>query len=372
MKGIREELFRGKLPKQRCNMETVLIAILIVSVIFVLFRYRHLKKERQAQQSVSTETDLKGLKPSLPLRTSQLSAGTATVTVDGVCKSFNDTRAVHNVSFELKSGEILGLVGPNGAGKTTAIRMLMNIIVPDEGNITVLGAPLGKDNADRIGYLPEERGLYRKISASESLEYMARLKGLTPYEAKQATDQWLKRMGMSVHKGKKIEQLSKGMGQIIQLAATVIHDPELVILDEPFSGLDPVNREMLKKVILELKELGRTIMLSTHQMNEVEELCDRILMINKGSVVLYGGLQEIRSSYRNNSIFLEYSGTIDNLPGVVEMKDHGSYTELFLDKDTSANELLGKLVERGVNVDRFEVSTPSLHEIFIKVAQTKA
>ena len=353
-------------------MEIASLAVLLVAAAVVLFRYRQHKRRGSAESSIANSFDSQVCEPSLPLLASALPAGTTTVMVSEVSKSFNDIYAVNNVSFELKSGEILGLVGPNGAGKTTAIRMLMDIIGPDSGQITVLDAPSGQDNTDRIGYLPEERGLYRKISVSESLEYMARLKGLSQHEAISATNQWLQRLRMAEHKGKKIEQLSKGMGQIIQLAATIIHDPELVILDEPFSGLDPVNREMLKKIILELKESGRTIILSTHQMNEVEELCDRVLMVNKGKVVLYGGLQEIRSRYRNNSVFLEYSGSINDLLGVTEVKDHGSYSELFFDEGTSANQILGRLVERGVTVDRFEVSTPSLHEIFIRVAQEES
>lgn len=354
-------------------MEIAAVAVLMVMAVFVLLRYRQRNRQKEvASPGMDGTSQQAGEKPSLPLPISKLPAGTTTVTVSQVHKSFNDIHAVNDVSFEVRSGEILGMVGPNGAGKTTAIRMLMDIMAPDSGRITILGEPSGQDISDRIGYLPEERGLYRKISVAESLEYMARLKGLTPGEARKVRDQWLERLRMSAHKGKNIEQLSKGMGQIIQLATAVIHDPELVILDEPFSGLDPVNREMLKKIILELKECGRTIILSTHQMNEVEELCDRVLMINKGRVVLYGELQEIRSRYRNNSVFLEYSGSIDDLPGVLEVKDHGSYVELFMDQDTSANRLLGWLVERGVKIDRFEVSIPSLHEIFIKVARDES
>jgi len=354
-------------------MEIATILVLVMATVFLLFRYR--QRLRQGTKSLSnTDVDAKAteLKPSLPLPMSKMPIGTITVAVSQIHKSFNDTHAVNDVSFEVKSGEILGMVGPNGAGKTTVIRILMDIIEPDSGQVTILGALSGDDTRDRVGYLPEERGLYRKISVAKSLEYMAQLKGLSHEESRIVRDQWLERLGMSIHKGKKTEQLSKGMGQIIQLAATVIHDPELVVLDEPFSGLDPVNREMLKKIILELKKCGRTIILSTHQMNEVEELCDRVLMINKGRIVLYGELQEVRSSYRNDSVFLECSGSIDNLHGVSQVKDHGTYSELFLDQDTSANQILGQLIERGVTIDRFEVSTPSLHEIFIKVAQDES
>lgn len=354
-------------------MEIAAIAVLVITALFILFRYR--QRHRQGEESLSNtvvDTESTGLKSSLPLPLSTIPIGTTTVAVSQVYKSFNDTHAVNDVSFEVKSGEIMGMVGPNGAGKTTAIRMLMNIIEPDSGQISILGNTAGEDTRDRVGYLPEERGLYRKISVAKSLEYMAQLKGLNPDESRLVRDQWLERLGMSIHKGKKTEQLSKGMGQIIQLAATVIHDPELVVLDEPFSGLDPVNRDMLKKIILELKKCGRTIILSTHQMNEVEELCDRVLMINKGRIVLYGDLHEVRSRYRNDSIFLECTGSIDDLHGVSKVKDHGTYHELFLDQGTSANQILGQLIERKVTIDRFEVSTPSLHEVFIKVAQDES
>ena len=204
---------------------------------------------------------------------------------------------------------------------------------------------------------------------AESLEYLARLKSLTPGAAKSGTDNLLHRVGMFQHKDKKIEQLSRGMGQIIQFVTTIIHDPDLVILDEPFAGPDPVSREMLKELIRELRQHGKTIILSTHQMNEVEELCDRILMINKGKTVLYGELSEIRSRFRNNSIFLECEGSLDGLAGVTGEKNHGKFVELFLDGKTSSQEVLAQLLARDVTVDRFEVSTPSLNEIFIQVVK---
>jgi len=294
---------------------------------------------------------------------------TKTVEVCRVHKSFGGKEVVDDISFEVNSSEIFGMVGPNGAGKTTTIRMLMDIIKPDSGGVKILGEPIRERTKDRIGYLPEERGLYRKITVAESLEYLARLKGLTPGAAKSGTDNLLHRVGMFRHKDKKIEQLSRGMGQIIQFVTTIVHNPDLVILDEPFAGLDPVNKEMLKELLLELRQGGKTIILSTHQMNEVEELCDRILMINRGKAVLYGELSEIRSRFRNNSIFLEYTGSLDGLAGLTGRKNHGKYIELFLDGHTSPQEILHRLLERGITVHRFEVSTPSLNEIFIQVVK---
>jgi ABC-2 type transport system ATP-binding protein len=292
-----------------------------------------------------------------------------TVEVSRVTKSFKGSQVVDNISFDVKQGEIFGMVGPNGAGKTTTIRMLMDIIKPDTGEIKVLGQPLNEDAKNRIGYLPEERGLYRKITVSQSLSYLAALKDMDAGVARQRATGLLERVGMIQHKDKKTEELSRGMGQIIQFIATVLHDPDLVVLDEPFSGLDPVNTELLKELISELRSEGKSIILSTHMMNQVEELSDRVLMINKGEAVLYGSLTDIKLRYRNNSVFLECDRFEDGLPGVVGSKDHGRYLELFLDGHVSPQGILAALVERGVTVDRFEVSTPSLNEIFIQVAR---
>ncbi len=292
-----------------------------------------------------------------------------TVEVSQISKSFDGKEVVKKLSFSIGQGEIFGMVGPNGAGKTTTIRMLMDIIKPDSGEIKVLGESLNEDTKNRIGYLPEERGLYRKITVFESLTYLAALKNMGAGLARDRAAELLKRVDMFQHRGKKIEELSRGMGQIIQFIVTILHDPELVVLDEPFAGLDPINTNLLKELILELKNRGKSVILSTHMMNEVEELCDRILMINKGRAVLYGSLVEIKSRYRNNSIFLECDHLPDGLPGVIGSKSHGKYTELFLDGSTSPQDILSILINKGVRVDRFEVSTPSLAEIFIQVAK---
>ena len=209
------------------------------------------------------------------------SADTHTVTVSKISKSFNNALVVDNISFDVRQGEIFGLIGPNGAGKTTTIRMIMDIIKPDSGEICILGERLSAITKKRIGYLPEERGLYRKLRVIDSLIYLASLKGITSYSARNRAEELLKRIDMLPHKNKKIEELSRGMGQFIQFLVTIIHDPQLVILDEPFAGLDPVNTEVLKEIILELRNKGKAIILSTHRMNEVEELCDRIFMINR-------------------------------------------------------------------------------------------
>lgn len=291
------------------------------------------------------------------------------IEVSQVNKSFRDTRAVNDLSFTVGTGEVFGMVGPNGAGKTTTLRMLMDIIKPDTGEIIILGEAINEETKNRIGYLPEERGLYRKITVSESLAYLAALKNMKGRLARDRAAELLERVDMLQHKNKKIEELSRGMGQIIQFIATILHDPELIVLDEPFAGLDPVNTELLKGFILELKGQGKSIILSTHIMNQVEELCDRVLMINKGQAVLYGSLSEIKSRFRNNSIFLECDRVPDGLPGVVGRQDHGKYLELFLDGQTPPSKVLSALVNNGVTVNRFEMSTPSLNEIFIQVVK---
>jgi ABC-2 type transport system ATP-binding protein len=286
-----------------------------------------------------------------------------------VSKSYGNSLVVDDVSFAVAPGEIFGLIGPNGAGKTTLIRILMDIIKADSGDIKIMGEAMSDGAKDKIGYLPEERGLYRKLTVFQSLTYLASLKGVSPDVAKGRAEELLGRVDMPVQGNKKVEELSRGMGQIIQFLAAIIHDPDLVILDEPFTGLDPVNTRLIKDMTLELRREGKGIILSTHMMNEVEEMCDQVLMINKGRTVLYGGLAEIKSKYRNNSIFVEFDGELSEIEGVVESKDHGSYRELFLDGKTTPQRVLEQLVGRDVRVDRFEVSTPSLNEIFIQVVK---
>ena len=284
-----------------------------------------------------------------------------------VTKSFNSTKVVNGISFNVNPGEVFGLIGPNGAGKTTTIRMVMDIIKPDTGQIKVFGDSLNENTKDSIGYLPEERGLYKKLSVLQSLHYIASLKGVESKRAYHRANELLERVGMLVHKDKKIEELSRGMGQLVQFLITIVHEPRLIILDEPFANLDPVNTELLREIIYELRGQGKAIILSTHRMNEVEELCDRIFMINEGRGVLYGKLTEIKSRYRRNSIFLEYEGELGELEGITLRRDEYGSTELILDKDSSPQEILQQLVRRGVKINRYEVSTPPLHDIFLQV-----
>jgi len=290
------------------------------------------------------------------------------VEVSHIVKSYTDKVVVNDLSFSVNQGEIFGLIGPNGAGKTTTIRMMMDIIKPDSGEVTILGEKLSEASKNKLGYLPEERGLYRKLTTIDSIIYLAALKGVDRHSAEEKADELLTQTGMLPHKRKKIEELSRGMKQIIQFIVTIIHNPELVILDEPFSGLDPVNTELLKGMFADLRNRGKAVVLSTHQMNEVEELCDRILMIDHGRSVLYGRLAEIKSRYRSNSVLLEFEGKLEEVPGVREKRTHQGYVELVLDGNTTPGQVLERLVSTGIVINRFEVATPSLNEIFLKVA----
>jgi len=289
------------------------------------------------------------------------------VEVSNVVKSYADKVAVSDLSFSVAQGEIFGLIGPNGAGKTTTIRIMMDIIKPDSGEVTILGEKLTEASKNRLGYLPEERGLYRKLTVIDSIIYLASLKGMDRYSAEEKADELLNHTGMLPYKGKKIEELSRGMGQIIQFIVTIIHNPEVVVLDEPFAGLDPVNTDLLKRILIDLRGKGKTVILSTHQMNEIEELCDRILMINQGRSVLYGKLKEIKSSYRSNSVIVDSEGDLGQVPGVIEKRTHKGYVELILDGNTTPKQVLKRLVSIGIVINRFEVATPSLNEIFLKV-----
>ena len=291
-----------------------------------------------------------------------------TVDVKNIVKTFRDKVAVDKLSFSVASGEIFGLIGPNGAGKTTTIKMMMDIIKPDSGEVAILGEKMTETAKNKIGYMPEERGLYKKQRVLDVIVYLAMLKGMSRRNAEEEANRMLERTGMLAHARKKIEELSRGMSQIIQFIVTTIHDPQLLILDEPFSGLDPVNTESSKKWLMDLREQGKSIVLSTHQMNQVEEMCDRILMVNHGSSVLYGDIKEIKARFRNNSVILAYEGDPGDLPGVTQKIRHRDAVELFLDDKTTPHQLLENLMARGVVVNRFELATPPLNEIFIRVA----
>jgi len=294
------------------------------------------------------------------------------VEVSHVAKSFVDKVAVDDLSFSVAQGEMFGLIGPNGAGKTTTIRMMMDILKPDSGEVTILGEKLNESTKNKLGYLPEERGLYKKLKVMDSIVYLASLKGVDRHSATEKANELLNQTGMSASKNQKIEELSRGMGQIIQFVVTIIHDPQLLVMDEPFAGLDPVNTELLKEMLADLRKQGKAIILSTHQMNQVEELCDRILMINNGQNVLYGDLGEIKAKYRGNALLLDVEGELGEIPGVTGKRVHKGYTELILDGKTIPQQVLTHLINRGMIINRFEVATPSLNEIFLKEVGKKA
>ena len=289
--------------------------------------------------------------------------------VRSIWKRFNDRAVVQDVSFTIESGEILGMVGPNGAGKTTAIRILLDILQPDEGSVLLFGQPFTGEHRPLLGYLPEERGLYRDLRVQETLEYLGVLKRLGRAEARRRAGELLERLGMHEHRNKKVAELNKGMSQLIQIASTMMHQPRLLILDEPFSGLDPVKVRLVKEMLRELRQEGVAIVLSTHQMNQVEKLCDRVLMINQGRVVLYGSLEKVRSGFGEGSILVEASGLLEDLPGVQKINNHGTYQELVMSDGSSNNAVFRALAEREIEVRRFEVATLPLEEIFVRIVR---
>ena len=295
---------------------------------------------------------------------------TPVLSVRNLRKQYGRFVAVDDLSFEVFPGEIFGLLGPNGAGKTSAIRILMDIFKADAGEIELLGKPPGQSR-ERVGYLPEERGLYRNQKVLEVLVYLARLKGVDSNDARRRAQQWLERVGLQDWGAKRVKELSRGMQQKVQFVASLIHDPDLLILDEPFQGLDPVNVELLKGLMRELIADGKSVVLSAHQMNLVEELCDRILLINKGRAVLYGPLQQIKRDYAPNSVRVRARNLPSDLAGVVVSERNGDIALLTLD-GISAQALLATLVERNVEVESFEIATVPLNDIFVAVVQGEA
>ena len=291
------------------------------------------------------------------------------IEVRDVSKSYNGVEAVHDLSFTVHTGEIFGLLGPNGAGKTTTIRMLVDIIKPDHGHIRLFGQPLSEKVLDRVGYLPEERGLYRNQRVLDTLCYLARLKGADRRMARQRAESLLERVALGNMGRKKLNELSKGMQQKVQFVAAIVHDPDLIIVDEPFQGLDPINTELIKEILVELKSQGKTVLMSTHMMSQVEALCDRILLINRGRAVLYGELDEIKRQYAGNAVRLEVEGALDGLVGVDHIQEEGRAVRLLLAEGTTPQDILRQLVLRGVVVKRFEIATPPLDEIFIAAVE---
>jgi ABC-2 type transport system ATP-binding protein len=294
----------------------------------------------------------------------------STVEISHISKSFGSLKAVNDVSFAVEKGEIFGLLGPNGAGKTTAIRVLLDIFKPDQGNVSLLGGPMTEKKKDRIGYMPEERGLYQDIPLDRCLIYLASLKGLTPAESLPRISQYLERFDLLSSQHKKVKELSKGMQQKAQLITTLIHEPELIIIDEPFSGLDPINTQMVKELLREQRDKGVTILMSTHQMHQVEELCDRIVLIDHGRTVLYGHLGEIRRQFSGHAVIVSSPNPLPTLPGVLKIEPHNSSAyRLNLAAATSTQDVLRRLVDQGIQVDQFEIAAPTLDEIFIQVVQ---
>ncbi|HEX5423055.1 MAG TPA: ATP-binding cassette domain-containing protein [Candidatus Acidoferrales bacterium] len=290
------------------------------------------------------------------------------ISLQNVTKSYDGVTAVNAVSLNVREGAILGLLGPNGAGKTSTIRMIMNILIPDEGSIRVFGDPVTDSTRRMVGYLPEERGLYPRMDVRSVIVFLAALRGLSEAEAQKRTDEWLARLELSDWAGKKVRDLSKGMQQKVQFIAAVLHKPRLMILDEPFSGLDPVNAATIKDIMLEMRNEGSTIVLSTHLMEQVERLCDSICLINKGHNILDGDLRAIKKSYGKNTVRIEFTGPDSFLthPAIASVNRFGSGAEAKLKPSADAQDILKAAVQSGARIDRFELLEPSLNDIFIE------
>ena len=294
----------------------------------------------------------------------------STIDVNHITKSFGSLRAVDDVSFCVEPGEIFGLLGPNGAGKTTLIRIILDIFKPDTGSISVLGGPLTEAKKDQIGYLPEERGLYQDIPLERCLVYLASLKGLAGDEARRRIDDYLIRFELDASRHKKVRELSKGMQQKAQLIVTLVHRPHLVIIDEPFSALDPINTQMVKDLLREQREAGVTIIMCTHQMHQVEELCDRLVLINHGQTMLYGKLNDIRRQYASQEVTVRTLQELPtDLPGVAAIQPLNGSTHLHLQKGTTPQDILRTLVARDIPLESFEIAMPTLDQIFIQIVQ---
>lgn len=275
-----------------------------------------------------------------------------------VSKSFGEKIALEDINLSIPSGGIFGLLGPNGAGKTTLIRIINRITIPNSGEVLFNGLPIRQSDVEKIGYMPEERGLYRKMKVGEQAMYLARLKGMSSYDAKNALKEWFVRFGIENWWDKKVEELSKGMAQKLQFITTVVHKPSLMILDEPFSGFDPVNAELIRKEILRLKDEGATIILSTHNMESVEELCDNIALINKSHLVITGGVEEIRRKYGNDNVELVYTDA------------DGRHVEI-LPRETDGASTLKSFIDRGVQINSYKELMPRMNDIFIKLVTGK-
>ena len=292
------------------------------------------------------------------------------IDVQNIVKAYDSVKAVDSVSFSANPGEIFGLIGPNGAGKTTTIRMIMNILAPDSGSISIDGKPLTEADKARIGYLPEERGLYRKMKVGDMLAFLAEIKGADKQASLHRADTWLERFGIFDWKNRKIEELSKGMAQKVQFIGTVAHDPELLLFDEPFSGLDPVSQDLLLEALLELKHAGKTVLFSTHIMDHAERICERIFLVNKGKEVAYGSLAEVKARFGTDAARVEFDGDasfVTALPYVSKARLFPRWLEVELSSPDAADRLYIDLAGR-LKVRKFEILEPSLHSIFLRLA----
>ncbi len=288
------------------------------------------------------------------------------LTVDGVKKIFGRNTVVDGVSFTVEPQEIMGLVGPNGAGKTTTIRMALDIIRPDAGSVALFGSAPNRQALQRVGYLPEERGLYQKSALSDVLRYLGRLKGLSAKAAQSRSDAMLQRVGLYEHRAKKVQALSRGMNQLAQFASALLHQPDLVILDEPFSGLDPLNVQVMKEIIHEQQQRGAAIIFSSHNMEDVEEMCERVVLVSGGNVLLYGALDELKRARGIQNIRVTAPQQPADVPGVSHAKVEDGYFEYLLTEGTDPNAVLRSFLDTGIPVERFEVALPSLRDMFIE------
>ena len=291
----------------------------------------------------------------------------------GVTKAYDQKIAVNNLSLSIEAGQMFGLLGPNGAGKTSSIRMIIGITIPDSGKVNLFGKSFDRQSLERVGYLPEERGLYKKMKVLDQLVFFGELHGIQPAEARKRATEWAKRLEIADSLLKKTEELSKGMQQKIQFISSLLHDPGLIIMDEPFSGLDPVNAVLLEKTLIELKDEGKAIVFSTHRMDQVEKLCDSICLIDKGKAVLAGKVREIKASYERNRIIIEFEGSSAFLdsPEIAESKNYSGHVEIRLKEHGNAQKLLHEAAAVAT-VYRFEMVEPSLEEIFIQTVGGKA
>ncbi len=286
--------------------------------------------------------------------------------VEGLTKTFGQHTVVNNITFNVKYGEIFGLLGPNGSGKTTTIRMALGIFQPDDGSVNIFGLPPNRDVLKNAGYLPEERGLPRKISVIDAIRYLGRLKGLTHTEAEKRTTELLKRVNLYEHRNKTVENLSRGMTQLVQFIAAIVHDPEFIILDEPFAGLDPLNVKLMKEILLERQRAGATIMFSTHIMSDVEELCERVALIADSRLLLFGNLADIKRKRGLHSVLVKASRIPDDLINYGKKILHGDTVEYPIKGDRTPECILRSYLDAGIEVEKFELSLPSLNDIFIE------